>query len=79
MPWCVAVNIIILFIRSLVPSQYINQFPGEGVLTNKDLMAYVAKRTGTASAAGPDWLPETYNLFYDIPHFVHCFKQRKEQ
>lgn len=67
-----------LHFRSLLPSTYVNQFPGEGVLTNKDLMAAVSKQA-SSSPKGPQWLPETYNLFYDLPHFVHTFKQREQE
>ena len=60
---------------SLTPNQFINQFPSENVITCKDLMASVARRATSGSPdSTPKWLPETFNLFYELPRFVHKFK-----
>ena len=74
--------------RSLKPGQFVNQFPCENVLTCKDLLVTVARRANqeeasssieAVTATGPTWLPLTFNLLYELPHFVHCFVGRKEK
>ncbi len=54
------------------PNCYINQFPGENIVTCKHLLAAVSKNI--ADGDTPNWLPETYNLFYELPRFVHRYK-----
>ena len=63
------------FFSSLPPNCFINQFPGENVLTCKDLLATVSKNIADGNT--PKWLPETYNLLYELPRFVHRYKTLK--
>lgn len=70
--------------RSLRPGRFVNQFGCENVLTCKDLLVDTAKRVrhsgaspqdpsqkvGVVEWTGPNWLPETYNLLYELPHLV---------
>jgi tubulin--tyrosine ligase-like protein 12 len=68
---------------SMKPGQFINQFGCENVLTCKDLLVETAKRAchsgtspqGLARWAGPGWLPETYNLLYELPLLVWNYRQ----
>lgn len=69
---------------SLRPGRFVNQFGCENVLTCKDLLVDTAKRVrhsgaspqdpsqkvGVVEWTGPNWLPETYNLLYELPHLV---------
>ena len=34
---------------------------------------------GVAKWAGPSWLPETYNLLYELPRLVHRYMQAQER
>lgn len=66
-----------------------NQFGCENVLTCKDLLVETAKRAryseaspqevGVVKWAGPKWLPETYNLLYELPHLVWHFLQTEQR
>lgn len=56
------------------PRCLVNQFPYENVVTVKDLLAIVCRRVEDSSK----WLPETYNLSYELAKFVSYFKQREE-
>ena len=64
------------------------------MLTCKDLLVEVAKRAhhsgatpqdtgsggvGVVRWAGPEWLPETYNLLYELPRFVCRHTQKRER
>ncbi|XP_059833938.1 tubulin--tyrosine ligase-like protein 12 [Hypanus sabinus] len=57
------------------PHVMVNQFPCESLLTVKDCLAAVARRTGGVN--GPKWLPLTYNLCTELPQFVSCYQQRQ--
>ena len=84
----VIIIIIYLFIylflcRSLNPDQFINQFPCENVVTCKDLLVNVARRTSKNHTQNPtslpEWIPESYNLYYELPHFVREYKRRERR
>ena len=74
-------------LRALRPDQFVNQFPCEHVLTCKDLLATVAKRANQIGASPqevgvathPKWLPQTFNLLYELPHMVRCYFEREKQ
>jgi tubulin--tyrosine ligase-like protein 12 len=68
---------------TLRPGCFVNQFACENVLTCKDLLVQTAKRAAASSSSsgarrvgvvhgweGPEWLPVTYNLMYELPHLV---------
>lgn len=77
--------------RSLAktPGRIVNQFPSESVLTNKDQLAEVARRslkvvghsidTSELENRGPVWLPMTYNLYTELPQFIKCFVERENR
>lgn len=68
------------------PSKFVNQFPFEYVITIKDLLAIVARRS--AEKLGQDyndeldtyplWLPTTYNMKTELPKLVANYMQRKK-
>ncbi|XP_019861207.1 PREDICTED: tubulin--tyrosine ligase-like protein 12 [Amphimedon queenslandica] len=68
--------------KSLKPNQLINQFPCENVLTCKDLLISVARRASKNHAQDPsslpDWIPESYITYYELPYFVKEYKRREE-
>lgn len=64
------------------PGVRVNQFPFEHVLTVKDLLALVCRREGRMVDGDtlhthPPWLPTTYNLQTELPHFVSYFQHRQ--
>ncbi|KAK8789009.1 hypothetical protein V5799_021214 [Amblyomma americanum] len=68
------------------PGKRVNQFPFEHVLTVKDLLALVCRRGSGGPIVDPDtlasrppWLPTTYNLQTELPHFVSYFQQRQHR
>ena len=65
--------------RSLKPHQFVNQFPYENMITCKDLLVLVAKRASNSGATLPSWLPLTFNLLYELPRLVRCYKEREER
>ena len=69
--------------RSLKPNQLINQFPCENVLTCKDLLISVARRASKSHAQDPsslpNWIPESYITYYELPYFVKEYKRREEK
>lgn len=74
---------------SLKPHQMVNQFPCEEVFTCKDLMLITARRARamfppkshdqSCSKEFPLWLPETYNVVYELPRFVKRFLEQQER
>ncbi|CAL8072969.1 unnamed protein product [Calicophoron daubneyi] len=80
---------------SLGPSdRFVNQFPGEQVLTVKDLLAAIASLEASESAGGSvsgqaqqdedsqltsHWYPVTFNLVYELPQFVAYFQRKQER
>lgn len=67
------------------PHKYVNQFPYENVITAKDLLAAVGRRTapdylveGTLDTK-PTWLPTTFNLSSELVKFVSYYQTRDEQ
>ncbi|KAH6923900.1 hypothetical protein HPB50_009185 [Hyalomma asiaticum] len=68
------------------PSKRVNQFPFEHVLTVKDLLALVCRRgceeaplvDPDSLSSRPPWLPTTYNLQTELPHFVSYYQQRQK-
>lgn len=67
------------------PNKFVNQFPFENVLTIKDLLSIVCRRTAhTHSCAKtmetyPKWLPTTYNLKTELLEFASYFQRRTKQ
>ena len=67
----------------------VNQFPCEEVLTCKDLMLNTARRVRSmfppksqdenCSTEFPLWLPETYNVVYELARFVKRFLEEQER
>lgn len=66
------------------PNKFINQFPFEYVITIKDLLAIVARRSAKIHHASGDletyplWLPTTYNLKTELPKLVAYYMQRQK-
>lgn len=60
---------------SRTPEKFVNQFPNEYILTVKDLLAVVCRRSENKSA----FHPLTYNLKTELTQFVSCFQTRHAQ
>lgn len=71
------------------PQKFINQFPFENVLTIKDLLSIICRRTEskrqctdnndeTLLKTFPNWLPTTYNLKTELLEFVSYYQHRKQ-
>ncbi|KAL0196301.1 hypothetical protein M9458_009873, partial [Cirrhinus mrigala] len=58
------------------PHVLLNQFPCETVLTTKDCLASVARRSKGGQEA--PWLPKTFNLQTELPQFIRHYLQRQE-
>ena len=81
-------KILIFHCRTLSinqPNAFINQFPGEMLLTVKDPMAVVARRAALSNGSDPEgihgdprWLPVTYNLETELAQFVSYYQHREE-
>jgi tubulin--tyrosine ligase-like protein 12 len=62
---------------------FVNQFPFENVVTIKDLLAIVCRRSITkhhepeSLKTFPEWLPTTYNLKTELKEFVSYFQNRE--
>jgi len=76
------------FLRSLQESgQFINQFPNENSLVCKDLLAAVCQsatlrengKEDDLLRRGPEWLPVTFNLNFELPLFLHHYLKRKSR
>ncbi|CRK89274.1 CLUMA_CG003033, isoform A [Clunio marinus] len=67
------------------PNTFINQFPFENVVTIKDLLAIVCRRSiekhhnADNLTTFPSWLPTTYNLKTELRQFVSFFQNREEK
>ncbi|XP_022196754.2 tubulin--tyrosine ligase-like protein 12 [Nilaparvata lugens] len=69
------------------PHKYVNQFPYEFVLTVKDLLSVVCRRTAKGHESYntetldiyPLWLPETFNLNTELPQFISYYQNREEK
>lgn len=65
------------------PNTFVNQFPFENVVTIKDLLAIVCRRSTETHhddetlATYPRWLPTTYNLKTELREFVSYFQNRE--
>lgn len=66
------------------PNKFINQFPFENVMTIKDLLSIVCRRTAHTHSCPktlnsyPTWLPTTYNLKTELLEFVSFYQKREE-
>ncbi|XP_042900444.1 tubulin--tyrosine ligase-like protein 12 isoform X2 [Parasteatoda tepidariorum] len=67
-------------------SFYVNQFPSEQVLINKDLLAIVCRRSAEGASfdpfsmeSFPTWLPTTFSLLTELPKFVSYFQNREKR
>lgn len=67
------------------PNRFVNQFPFEYVLTIKDLLNIVCRRTANKSSEPetmetfPKWLPTTFNMKTELLQFVSYYQRRKGQ
>ncbi|RZF45052.1 hypothetical protein LSTR_LSTR002013 [Laodelphax striatellus] len=69
------------------PHKFVNQFPYEFVLTVKDLLSVVCRRTAKGHETYdsetldifPLWLPETFNLKTELPQFISYYQNREEK
>lgn len=67
------------------PNTFINQFPFENVVTIKDLLAIVCRRSiekhhdHVTLTTNPAWLPTTYNLKTELKEFVSYFQNCEAQ
>lgn len=65
------------------PNTFVNQFPFENVVTIKDLLAIVCRRSNDKHHDAvtlntyPSWLPTTYNLKTELKQFVSYFQNRE--
>lgn len=65
------------------PNTFVNQFPFENVVTIKDLLAIVCRRSikchhnPVTLETNPTWLPTTYNLKTELWEFVSYFQNRQ--
>lgn len=65
------------------PNRFVNQFPFENVITIKDLLSVVCRRTAhkyseeETLATFPKWLPTTFNLKTELPEFVSYYQTRE--
>lgn len=70
---------------SKTPNKLINQFPFEHVITIKDLLAVVCRRSTNTPhdlqtlETYPNWLPTTYNLKTELPKFISYYQARAKQ
>lgn len=66
------------------PHKFVNQFPFENVMTIKDLLSVVCRRTAHIHSdpktmkSYPTWLPTTYNLKTELIQFVSFYQKREE-
>lgn len=64
------------------PHKFINQFPFENVITIKDLLSIVCRRTADKYCdedtfkTYPKWLPTTFNLKTELTQFVSYYQSR---
>lgn len=69
----------------LAPNKFINQFPFENVITIKDLLSIVCRRTAgkycdeETLKTNPKWLPTTFNLKTELLQFVSYYQARDEK
>lgn len=69
------------------PNKFVNQFPFENVLTVKDLLSCICRRSVEEGKqfnqetleAVPNWLPITFNLNMEMAKFVSYFQNREEK
>lgn len=67
------------------PNKFINQFPFENVITIKDLLSIVCRRTASKYCDDetlqtyPKWLPTTYNLKTELCQFISYYQARSEK
>lgn len=65
------------------PNRFVNQFPFENVITIKDLLAVVCRRTAhkyceeDTLETYPKWLPTTFNLKTELAEFVSYYQTRQ--
>ncbi|XP_008399781.1 tubulin--tyrosine ligase-like protein 12 [Poecilia reticulata] len=57
------------------PHVMLNQFPCESIVTVKDCLAAMGRRLKGGST--PNWLPETFNLQTELPHFIKHYQLRQ--
>lgn len=67
-------------LSEILPEKFINQFPFENVLTIKDLLSVVARRSTkyfNSIEDSPAWLPKTYNLKTELDKFISYYRKRE--
>lgn len=69
----------------MAPNKFVNQFPFENVITIKDLLSIVCRRTANKYCdeetlkTEPKWLPTTFNLKTELLEFISYYQSRKEK
>lgn len=72
----------------VTPNKFVNQFPFENVLTVKDLLSCICRRSVPVDKGQfdletlegvPKWLPTTFNLNTEMTKFVSYFQQREDK
>uniref|UniRef100_A0A8C4X0P8 Tubulin tyrosine ligase-like family, member 12 n=1 Tax=Eptatretus burgeri TaxID=7764 RepID=A0A8C4X0P8_EPTBU len=61
------------------PTVMLSQFPGENLVTVKDCLAAIGRRSAKDNVKGSSWLPITFNLRTELPQFVRYFLQRQSR
>lgn len=67
------------------PNRFVNQFPFEYVLTIKDLLNIVCRRTASkyhneeTLETNPKWLPTTFNLKTELIEFISYYQNRESK
>lgn len=67
------------------PNTFVNQFPFENVVTIKDLLAIICRRSidkhhdPETLETYPSWLPTTFNLKTELKQFVSYYQHREEK
>lgn len=67
------------------PNKFVNQFPFENVITIKDLLSIVSRRTAKRYCDDetletyPSWLPTTFNLKTELTEFISYYQSRDEK
>ena len=90
MHFTIYINLIFRTLARTRPNCLINQFPCEASLTVKDLLAAAVRLSyslqqqerGVALSQCnmfPEWMPLTYNLSTELPHFIAAYQNRQKR
>ncbi|XP_077296850.1 tubulin tyrosine ligase-like 12 [Arctopsyche grandis] len=67
-------------LSEISPDKFVNQFPFENVLTIKDLLCVIARRSTkdcNSIKDSPAWLPKTFNLKSELDKFISYYRKRE--